>query len=137
MARSRDDDAGKIIYPASIVGGTITAVLASQYFFKRFVRRITSAEELASAKLRGRWLVGRAARCVYTVPQEYVDRALILPPSVGDADNFRLWHTPLLRRGRLPRDPQSRPAAVAHARRALMKQRRLERRDFTHPTGRH
>ncbi|KAI0705983.1 hypothetical protein C8T65DRAFT_740708 [Cerioporus squamosus] len=76
--------------PPPVLGSTTFVVgvlfgLGAQYVYARYLRRIPNADWVTPDMLaRRRWIKGYVTRC--------------LPPTlarpVGDADNFRLYHTP-------------------------------------------
>ena len=77
--------------------GSIIGTLGFGFAYKRYIRRIPNAQFVsANAIAKKRWIKGVVTR--YHVPARacYGTRGalFVLILSVGDADNFRLYHTP-------------------------------------------
>ncbi|KAK0538741.1 putative endonuclease lcl3 [Tilletia horrida] len=70
------DEAQHVLQNPAVVAALSAGLTATSFFvYKRYFRRIRNAEYLTPSTLRRRYIVGRVT-------------------SVGDADGFRLFHTP-------------------------------------------
>lgn len=70
-------------HPIVVGLGSCALFAASGAIYVRFFKRLRSVEDVRTSRLGGRWIKG-------------------VVTSVGDADNFRLWHTPYLHRQVIP-----------------------------------
>jgi hypothetical protein len=75
------------------VVATVMLTLAGSRAYKRFVRRIPTTEDVPSHYIRDKkWIKGVVTRYLESIIECTVDSPFWF--SVGDADNFRLYHTP-------------------------------------------
>ncbi|KAF7984509.1 hypothetical protein HWV62_13663 [Athelia sp. TMB] len=62
---------------------------------RRYFRRLRNSDYISTDVIaRKRWIKGVVTSCVCVSPSRRCGAALTHSPSVGDADNFRLYHTP-------------------------------------------